>query len=861
MSDTILEKLVASLELRTDNFEKSLAKIRAQSSKHTAEMAGDFHKLTEAVIETGKRVGETFGITLGAAALYEAPKQIMEIVKSVGELKTAAERAGVSIEELQKLNFAAIGTGLGQDQLVEMMGQFNKRIGEAATKGGDLKKLLDANGVALRNSNGEIRSASDLLGDVADLVKNTRSDQEATVIATMAFGKAGADVLSFLRQGKEEINAQKQAAQELGAVIGSDIVNKADEFDKRWEQTWTTWTARGKASIATVFEAYADWAEKQAAPDAGFRAGRTVNGQFVPADQTGLIHPFDAGRVDLPGGLGPRTVVPGPMFGPNPAPANWKSAYDQQVEGLQKHIAAIQAETAAYGQSAGAIARAKAEADALAAIKAKDGVVTDAEVEGLKKYLDQLQKVTDAQEEAAKRQKAMADASQELTSGAQDFVHTLIEGGDALKSLQQTLLKILESIIDANLFGSGPFAGLFGTQGQNGMPGGVLGNLIASAFKPGAAPASIGANLGTQMFGPSAPQGGITQGPLSGNVVRLAAGGANPFLDFIARHEGTAGQPGGGYNTSLGYGRFLPGGHEMNLTGMTLDQIHGLQRQMLANPENPFNSSAIGRYQITDRTMMGLRQQMGLSGDELFSPQLQDRMALRLMLNRGGNAAGLRNEWASLKNVPASDILQKYQQQIQQTAQNFSTSFSNSLQSIPAATTAAGGNFTSSFGSALQSILSSLGSILPGGGNIGSLLSPLLGGGGKLATGGFVRGPGSSTSDSVPTWLSNGEFVVNADAAKRYSVLLGAINDGVAPQAPAIPRLPSMNIPVLHAANSNRPNAAPVTNIHNYHGGADVTARTSFGADGSPQTDIIVRQIDRHMQTKYGLTPQVRRRG
>lgn len=46
----------------------------------------------------------------------------------------------------------------------------------------------------------------------------------------------------------------------------------------------------------------------------------------------------------------------------------------------------------------------------------------------------------------------------------------------------------------------------------------------------------------------------------------------------------------------------------------------------------------------------------------------------------------------------------------------------------------------------------------------------------KLATGGRVRGPGSGTSDDVPAWLSNGEFVVNERATRQYLPLLHAIN-------------------------------------------------------------------------------------
>ena len=49
--------------------------------------------------------------------------------------------------------------------------------------------------------------------------------------------------------------------------------------------------------------------------------------------------------------------------------------------------------------------------------------------------------------------------------------------------------------------------------------------------------------------------------------------------------------------------------------------------------------------------------------------------------------------------------------------------------------------------------------------------------GSKYASGGYVRGAGSATSDSIPAWLSNGEFIIRAAAVRKYGVdFLRAIN-------------------------------------------------------------------------------------
>lgn len=71
------------------------------------------------------------------------------------------------------------------------------------------------------------------------------------------------------------------------------------------------------------------------------------------------------------------------------------------------------------------------------------------------------------------------------------------------------------------------------------------------------------------------------------------------------------------------------------------------------------------------------------------------------------------------------------------------------------------------------------------------------------ATGGWIRGPGTATSDSIPAFLSNGEFVVNAASARVYGPLLEAMNDNRMAGF-AMPTVPvPLPMPVAMGANDN----------------------------------------------------------
>lgn len=112
--------------------------------------------------------------------------------------------------------------------------------------------------------------------------------------------------------------------------------------------------------------------------------------------------------------------------------------------------------------------------------------------------------------------------------------------------------------------------------------------------------------------------------------------GVRELRDEIARSEKTesevARQRGfvSSYDVPFGYGKF--GRPPKPLSQMTLDEVEQYQRRLLANGSP---SSVVGRYQFHPDTLRGLRKKLQLKGDEVFGPDLQDRLVLELFKERG----------------------------------------------------------------------------------------------------------------------------------------------------------------------------------------------------------------------------------
>lgn len=127
----------------------------------------------------------------------------------------------------------------------------------------------------------------------------------------------------------------------------------------------------------------------------------------------------------------------------------------------------------------------------------------------------------------------------------------------------------------------------------------------------------------------------------------------NNLLAFIRKYEAPA-----GYNQ-----RFAEAVPKKDLSKMTFDEVieYGRWRVTIDGKQ----SSAIGGYQFITKTLRALRNDTkeNFTGTELFTPEFQDKLAIKLMEGRGLNrymngtmtaeafCNELAKEWASLPVV------------------------------------------------------------------------------------------------------------------------------------------------------------------------------------------------------------------
>ena len=180
------------------------------------------------------------------------------------------------------------------------------------------------------------------------------------------------------------------------------------------------------------------------------------------------------------------------------------------------------------------------------------------------------------------------------------------------------------------------------------------------------------------------------------------------------------------------------------------------------------------------REVLALHQQTATEVDGMI-PKMQALATATGSEEAINRVARLKVEVAGLKTV-ADDVATR----INGDVENAFTTMFEQIGSGAKSASDAFGDFARSVLSAINRIAAQkiaeglFGSMTKGGsGGLGGLISGLFQSAG-FASGGYVTGPGTGTSDSIPARLSAGEYVLRADAVRRVGIeFLHALNGGL----------------------------------------------------------------------------------
>lgn len=168
------------------------------------------------------------GVSLSVAGFATMIKSAIDAADHLNKL---SQKIGISVEALSTLRFAAQLSDVSLETLQKGIKGLSQNITEANTGIGDGAQVFDALGVSVRNADGSMKSTEAVLLQVADVFANLEDGAVKTALAVKLFGKSGMDMIPFLNQGAAGITQLTAEAERLGLKLTTETARSAEAFN------------------------------------------------------------------------------------------------------------------------------------------------------------------------------------------------------------------------------------------------------------------------------------------------------------------------------------------------------------------------------------------------------------------------------------------------------------------------------------------------------------------------------------------------------------------------------------------------------------------------------------------------------
>lgn len=205
-----------------------VGKMAKNTRKYLADIAGAAGNLGQRIALPSGLIG-TLLAGFSGAAVKDAMVGLADLEDEVSKFTATT---GIAGSELKRFQYLAKLSNVPFESLTGSMGKLNKQIYDAANgKGKDLAGLFSRLGIKMRDSNGQLRSAADMLPELADAFQRNENPVVRARMGMALFGKSWQEIMPMLAEGSDKINERMARFKELGLEV-----KDAEAFKKQMEE-------------------------------------------------------------------------------------------------------------------------------------------------------------------------------------------------------------------------------------------------------------------------------------------------------------------------------------------------------------------------------------------------------------------------------------------------------------------------------------------------------------------------------------------------------------------------------------------------------------------------------------------------
>lgn len=168
------------------------------------------------------------GIGVIATAFIKCSVGVAEFAD---ELQTLSATTGISTDELQKLQYAADYVDVSVETMTGSMTKLTQTMSKARDGSKESEEAFKKLHIRITDSNGALRNANDVFYETIDKLGQVKNETERDALAMKVFGRSAKELNPLIEAGSRRLKELGVEAENLGLVLGSDDLQKANEFN------------------------------------------------------------------------------------------------------------------------------------------------------------------------------------------------------------------------------------------------------------------------------------------------------------------------------------------------------------------------------------------------------------------------------------------------------------------------------------------------------------------------------------------------------------------------------------------------------------------------------------------------------
>src|SRR5690606_21719747 len=206
--------------------------------------------------------GLVAGAAAAGAALTGLGLAVRSTINAADDMAKSAQRFGIPIEELSRLKYAADLAGVSFNELGTGVRRLSQNMNDAAQGTGEGAKAFEQLGISVTDADGNLKSASEVMAEIADRFAAMPDGAEKTALAMDLMGRSGANMIPLLNGGADALNNLMAEADTFGQVFTAEMGAQAEAFNdnlSRLQGIFASIAARIAADLLPHLERFSEW--------------------------------------------------------------------------------------------------------------------------------------------------------------------------------------------------------------------------------------------------------------------------------------------------------------------------------------------------------------------------------------------------------------------------------------------------------------------------------------------------------------------------------------------------------------------------------------------------------------------------